>query len=350
MRKQLLMLAVLLACVGITTAQSLMTVAEARYDGDSDGIPDLLGQVVSIVAVATCEGNTFSTSGSSLSFYVQDTTAGINVYSYTEYEPPGGVQAGDSLSITGEIAIYNGLTEIKPTIQMVELGVTTVPDPLQMYRHQGVTESIEGLLLVFGNESAGEWVTVATVPESSGGGYNFEVWNGQTVVAIRVNESTGINISGVQPGDKYFITGIGGQYDSEEPYNSGYQLLPRYQTDLVPFFPDIGSYFHLDIKGSPSDPSSPGNPFAPCLGELTYIEYGGSSGMTFTLTVFDRAGREVAHLVESRSGGDVMEWNGHDDNDEILSMGPYILLLEGIDGSGDRKTTTETVVIASPME
>lgn len=58
-----------------------ITVQEARADLDGDGLPDLLGQTVTIVAVAVCEPTLFST-GSGASFYVQDATAGINVYSY----------------------------------------------------------------------------------------------------------------------------------------------------------------------------------------------------------------------------------------------------------------------------
>jgi hypothetical protein len=83
-----------------------MPVSEARADLDGDGLPDLLGEVVTITAVATCEPTLFST-GTGASFYVQDASAGINVYSY---ELPGFDTApGDTLQITGEIMQYNGL-------------------------------------------------------------------------------------------------------------------------------------------------------------------------------------------------------------------------------------------------
>jgi hypothetical protein len=350
MRTTLLTLTVLLLCVGAGTiqAQPLLTVAEARYDGDEDGIPDLLGDTLTIEAVATCEGTLFS-SGSSLSFYVQDETAGINVYSYDEHEPPGGIEAGDELSITGTIGFYNGLTEMMPIQQMTVIGTAPVPSPLQLVLHQGVSESIEGLLLALGNQSSGQWVTVSTTPELAGGGYNFDVWNGETSVAVRVEENTGINVSAVYPGARFFLIGIGGQYDPEPPYNTGYQILPRYQSDLIPYSPTISQSFHLEIMGAPFVPGSTGNPFAPCIGEVTYIEYGGPSGMTFTLTVYDRSGRAVAHLAESRSSGDVVQWDGRDDNDDMLPIGPYLMQLVGIDQQGDRFKTTETVVIAAPL-
>ena len=317
-----------------------VTVGEARADYDGDGLPDLLGQVVTITAVATCEPTLFS-SGSGAGFYVQDATGGINIYSY---ELPGfSTGPGDTLQITGEIAQYNGLVEISPDTQgdYVFVGSGPAPDPMQLARHQGMSEAVEGLLVRAGDPGAGEWVTIAGDPVQSGAGWNLTAWNGQTSIAVRVGTSTGIDVSGIHAGDRFFITGIGGQYDSEPPYDSGYQLLPRYQSDLLPFSPSISSYFHLDVSGTP---------FAPSLGESMQFEFGGPPGWRFTVKVFDRSGREVARPAESRPAGDVMEWAGLDDHEEALPMGPYILMLEGVDPDGERYVTTETVVVAADLE
>lgn len=317
-----------------------VTVAEARMDADGDGLPDLLGQTVTIEAVATCEPGLFSTSG--VSFYVQDETAGINVYAY---DPPSfPVEPGDLLRITGEIDQYNGLTEIKPSspYDYELLGSPGPPEPVQLARHQGVSEPLEGMLLRAGDPSGPAWVTVATMPSQSGGGFNFSVWNGETAIAVRVNGSTGVSVSGIEPGVRLFLTGIGGQYDSEPPYTSGYQLMPRYQEDLAFYNPSIPGYFHLDLLSE--------SPFCPSSGEAILMEYGGAPGFRFTVKVFDRAGREVARLASSRVGGDILEWDGRDDREEILPMGPYIVLLEGIAPDGGRLVTTETVVVAAGLE
>ncbi len=317
-----------------------ITVQEARADLDGDGLPDLLGQVVTIVAVATCEPTLFS-AGSGAGFYVQDETAGINVYSYELPGFPAG--PGDTLQITGEIKQYNGLVEISPDAagDFVLIGSGPAPDPLQLVRHQGISEAVEGMLVRAGNPGTGQWVTVASDPVQSGAGWNFSAWNGQTSIQVRVNESTGISVSGIQAGVRLFLAGLGGQYDSEPPYDSGYQLLPRYQSDLEVYSPSVSSAFHLDVSGSP---------FAPSMGEAMLLEFGGPSGWRFTVKVFDRSGREVARLAESRPGGDVMEWWGRDDREEPLPMGPYLILLEGIDPEGERWTTTETVVVAADLE
>ncbi|HOA04230.1 MAG TPA: hypothetical protein PLF04_04250 [Candidatus Fermentibacter daniensis] len=317
-----------------------ITVQEARADLDGDGLPDLLGQTVTIVAVAVCEPTLFST-GSGASFYVQDATAGINVYSY---KLPGfSVGPGDTLQVTGEIKQYNGLAEISPADQSdyVFVGAGAPPEPFPLVRHQGVGESVEGLLIRAGDPGRTEWVTVANDPVQSGGGWNFNVWNGDTPIAVRVSGSTGISVSGIRAGARLFVTGVGGQYDSEPPYDSGYQLLPRYQSDLQAYSPSIPLTFHLDVMGTP---------FAPSRGEALRLEYGGPDDLRFTIKVFDRSGREVARLVESRVGGDVMEWKGTDDRNEALPMGPYIIQLEGTGPAGERMVTTETVVVAAGLE
>jgi hypothetical protein len=331
--------AVLLA--GSLSAQPLLTVAEARVDADGDGLPDRMGEVVTIEATATCGGTLFS-GGSGLSFYVQDATAGINVYS-GGVTPGFDISPGDSLRITGEITQYNGLTEIVPRSEsdLDYLSSPGVPDARQMVFHQDVSESVEGLLLAFGDRSAQQWVTVANQPSQAGGGYNFEVWNGQAAVSVRVDGGTGIDVSGIEPGVRLFMYGLGGQYDSEPPYETGYQLLPRSQSDLEVYSPSIPEHFHLTVWD---------NPFSPRAGERMHLEYGGPEGCRFSLTVFDRAGRDVAHLVDSRRGGDVMMWDGRDDGDEWLPMGPYVLLLQAVGTDGSRMTTTETVVIAERLD
>jgi hypothetical protein len=197
------------------------------------------------------------------------------------------------------------------------------------------------MLVQAGDPSSDIWVTVAADPTQSGAGWNFSAWNGQTSIQVRVNESTGISVSGIGAGTRLFLTGIGGQYDSEPPYDSGYQLLPRYQSDLEIYNPSIPSSFHLDVSGTP---------FAPSMGEAMRLEFGGPGGWRFTVKIFDRSGREVARLADSRTGGDVMEWNGRDDREETLPMGPYLMLLEGIDPEGERYVTTETVVVAADLE
>ena len=109
---------------------------------------------------------------------------------------------------------------------------------------------------------------------------------------------------------------------------------------MTVFPPSISARFPMNICD---------NPFSPAQGEQCHIEFGGPDDMRFTLIVFDRSGREVARLADSRYGGDVMMYDGRDDSEVKLPVGQYILLLEGVAADGSRYTTTETLVVAERL-
>jgi len=68
--------------------------------------------------------------------------------------------------------------------------------------------------------------------DDSGGSFNVAVTDGSSTFNVRVDNST--TLAGTDgPGDMMFnLTGIGGQFDSEAPFDEEYQLLPRYEEDL----------------------------------------------------------------------------------------------------------------------
>ena len=60
---------------------------------------------------------------------------------------------------------------------------------------------------------------------------NLTIGNGSFSTTLRIDEDTDIDGS-IEPTWPLNITGVGGQYDSTEPYDEGYQLLARYVTDF----------------------------------------------------------------------------------------------------------------------
>ena len=73
-----------------------------------------------------------------------------------------------------------------------------------------------------------------------------------------------------------------------------------------------------------------------------------SSRLHANLWVFDRTGRRVASLLESVEGGSqrVVNWNGHNDNGQILKPGIYIIYLEVSTPEGKLFRTRKPVVLA----
>jgi hypothetical protein len=75
---------------------------------------------------------------------------------------------------------------------------------------------------------------VSIVDITPAGGLNVNVTDGVNTFLVRVDFDTGIteeDINNLQ-GLTLRITGLGGQFDNSEPYDGGYQLLPRYLEDI----------------------------------------------------------------------------------------------------------------------
>jgi hypothetical protein len=68
----------------------------------------------------------------------------------------------------------------------------------------------------------------------TGGGINVTLNDGITDYLMRVDQETGITeefINGLAS-NNLRVTGLGGQFDTSSPYDDGYQILPRYESDL----------------------------------------------------------------------------------------------------------------------
>ncbi len=137
---------------------------------------------------------------------------------------------GDYINIWGKINQYKGLTQINPDSMTVNANnailspiVSTVLD-----------ETTEGDLIKIENVHIldySKWT-------NQGSGFNIEVSNGVDTFTVRIDKDSEI-YGKPHPFGTFSITGIGGQYDSSKPYTSGYQLLPRYISDIDPYLNDI---------------------------------------------------------------------------------------------------------------
>ncbi len=67
---------------------------------------------------------------------------------------------------------------------------------------------------------------------NGGSGFNLDVTDGSNSYVIRIDRD--VNIFGTTPPEGDFdVIGIGGQFDNSAPHDEGYQLLPRYQEDII---------------------------------------------------------------------------------------------------------------------
>lgn len=184
--------------------------AQAATTSISDA-KSMTGQSVTVEGVVTADFT-----GSNLSAYIQDDTAGINVFSFDENLVD--LQEGQKIQVTGEIKTYRGLTEIVPgTVEVLSSGnplpAAQSTDLATLYNNNA--EPLEGSLVKVRGY-------IQSIPSSTAGsGYNISfIDESLQGVTLRVENTTGIDLASIQEGKWYDVTAIVGQYND-------YQLLPR---------------------------------------------------------------------------------------------------------------------------
>ena len=212
----------------VEAGASVMTIAQAIEDLDMDFVPDRLGQTVTVEGVVF--GPNYQTTNNS--FYIHDGTAGTDIFMYS---PPLYTWAyGDKLQITGEVSQYYGMTEIIPAdstgwVFQSSGNPATNYTVLTLGEYLANAEMYEGSLVGFVslNKVSGTW-------PGSGTSANLSLSDGIDTVVFRIDSDTDID-GQPEPSWPADVIGIGSQYDNAAPYNSGYQVFPRYYaTDFLP--------------------------------------------------------------------------------------------------------------------
>jgi hypothetical protein len=198
--------------------QQFTTIREARIDANNDGIPDRRGQQVTVTGIVTVPDSVFD--NRYLDTYVQDTSAGVNVFSFTLVN----VAVGDSVSVTGTVEWYRGKTEISGATVTILAPGQGEPEPRLLNCRQLMQEAYEGELVKV------QGVTTAAFLLS--GDYTFQVDDTTGTADVRIDAQTDI------PGlicvsDTFTLIGIKSQYASDtlQPL-AGYQFQPRFRTDF----------------------------------------------------------------------------------------------------------------------
>ncbi|MCH2197296.1 MAG: lamin tail domain-containing protein [Flavobacteriales bacterium] len=180
---------------------------------------DSLGVVCELRGVS----HGLNTNPDGVQFTLIDDTDGINVY-HPENNFLYEVAEGDSLHIIGTIDQFSGLTQIVPdTIILIESGLDLY-EPQLVDELNETTESNMIQLKCMEIVDPSEWT-------NSEPGFSVTVTDGSDEFELRIDADTDIFGTDVPEG-VFSIFGIGGQFDSSEPFDDGYQILPRYLADL----------------------------------------------------------------------------------------------------------------------
>ncbi len=212
-----------------------VTITEARKDANSDLIPDYLNADTLVVyGVVTSPNYTASATGGGTSYYIQDSTGGIDVF---KSGATMNFDIGDSVIVVGKIGQYRGLTEIIPlAADSVHFGVlkkgAAVPQPKLLTLREFIqnAETYEGQLVRVNGlyKSSGTWPAA-----NSNMSLYFKSLGGRDTAQVFIDKDTDIDGS-TEPQYPVDVVGVISQYTSSSSvYNDGYEILPRDTTDFI---------------------------------------------------------------------------------------------------------------------
>ncbi len=136
------------------------------------------------------------------------------------------VVEGDEVTVQGTISQFSGLTQINLDTVILNSAGNTLVDPT--------------IITELGEDTESQLVTLQGIEivemVEAGGGINVTVTpdGGTTTTIVRVDLDTEITENDLigYMGQVLIVTGLGGQFDSNSPFDEGYQLLPRYLADI----------------------------------------------------------------------------------------------------------------------
>ena len=190
---------------------------------DADGVPDSLNVYCKVVGVV--HGVDMQGSATAVSFTVHDGTEGLGTYSSVATVASYAVTEGDEVRIVGSIGHFNGLLQMYvDSITVLSTGNATQTPTVVT----ALGESTESELVKFENMT----MVDPTQWGSGSSGYNIDITNGNDTIVMRIDAD--VDLYGAPaPTGMFDVVGIGGQYDFSAPHFDGYQLLPRYQADIM---------------------------------------------------------------------------------------------------------------------
>ncbi|MCB0528586.1 MAG: lamin tail domain-containing protein [Lewinellaceae bacterium] len=139
------------------------------------------------------------------------------------------VQEKDKVTVRGTIGQFNGLIEIQPDYIVKNSANNPLLAPTLVTTLDESTESRLVKLTNMHFVDPAEWTTGV-----GSSGFNVRAVSDDhplDTILIRIDRDVETYNAPV-PSEPFDLTGIGGQFDPTSPYNTGYQVLPRYNPDI----------------------------------------------------------------------------------------------------------------------
>ena len=328
---------------------SAVTICDVQ-EYDEMGLSPLEGQTVTVQGVVTIPPGYFQPDFSS--FYIESDGCGVNLFSFDQLSIQ--LAVGDTVEVTGVVTEYQSsstgagsTTEIEFS-SLTRRGVATFePEPVYLSLDQVGLEENEGRL-----------IRTVGVVRDEGSLYSMYIWQPWSSVEMQVYRANpNVDVQAFDVGDTLEVVGILQQYDATAPYFDGWELSPRWQSDMK-----------LAVPPPPPDPvfwpeaalGIPARVFRPDVNEVIPISYLAPEGSTAFIEIFDLQGRRIRKLTEGEYTGyssvpefykddffveGLRGWDGRDDLRKIVPAGVYVCRLEVEDEDGQVSVETAPIVV-----
>ncbi len=192
---------------------------------DVDGVSVMVNQRVFVCGTVTATNQFDATRGP---VYITGPTGSMAVYGTAAL--PAGLQLGDDYQAIGIVKNYMGLIELDPTEFSEITGHSGPVAPLAVTLAQLIAapETYEARLV----EVTGLTLDPGAVWPAPGSNATLTVWQGTDSFALQIDKDTDLD-EGMAPAGVFSLRALLGQYDTSSPYSAGYQLLPRFQADIL---------------------------------------------------------------------------------------------------------------------
>lgn len=217
--------------VGTVTVEGDVPAEFPLYDvatittNDANGVADSLGRRAAVIGIT--HGTNFREGG--LQFTLIDAGGdGIGVFSG---DNAFGItyEEGLEVKVSGFVSQFNGLTQINAeNVEFISSG-NALTVPLQLGT---LGEETESQLVITGGAPC-TFVDPSQWGNGNATGFNVDVNDGFQTYNVRIDNDSPLFEADI-PDEPFRLTGIGGQFDSSQPFTEGYQIAPRYLADFDP--------------------------------------------------------------------------------------------------------------------
>lgn len=313
---------------GTVAVSSAATTIEDVQAYDENGLCVMTGEDVSVVGFATIPPGIFQPDRTNM--YIQDLEGwGVNIYSGGPMAEPA--MEGDLLKVGGEVLDYvSSSTGAGATTEVDASSITVLArgfDPIEpRFMRTGDIghEDNEGALI----STSGIVVSVE--------GFAIYVNDGSGSVQVYQN-FTDHDFSVFAVGDSVAITGLLLQYDQTAPYFAGYELAPRYDSDMVILESHYSESADIDVTSRVLDAGA---------GESVEIAFNAPRASHVTVRIYDLKGREIATIFDGLClGPQRVAWDARDDNGERVPTGAYLCHVMARDQGRDDGTNAAVPIV-----